>query len=313
MKKVIVKAPATSANLGPGYDCLGIALSLYSEFEFEESEVLGIEGCPAEYQNEDNLVYRSFRRVYERAGLLCPKVKLCIRADVPVARGLGSSSTCIAAGLLAADAFLAEKHPDKRRERGLKADEAGGYFSKQELFELATELEGHPDNAAPCLFGGLTASFMEEGLPHTVPFACDPDWIFVTVIPDYEVKTEEARKVVKKEVGIADSIYSTSHAIAMIRALEKGDEKLLSLAAKDVLHEPYRRGLIKDYNTVREIALSRGAAAFLISGSGSTMIALTKSGEKAETIRRAVKESCPQFAVLLLQAEQNGASAKAII
>ncbi|MDO4265954.1 MAG: homoserine kinase [Eubacteriales bacterium] len=301
MKKITVKVPATSANLGPGYDCLGIALSLHSEFEFEESETLVIEGCPEAFQNENNLVYRAFCRVYEKAGRISPKVKLRIHADVPVARGLGSSSTCIAAGVLAADAFL-------REEGG-----ADGFFAKQTLFEIATELEGHPDNAAPCLFGGLTASFMEAGAPHTVPFVCDPDWIFVTVIPDYEVKTEEARKVVKKEIGITDSVYSTSHAIAMVRALETGDERLLSLAGRDVLHEPYRKGLIRDYDAVREAALSKGAAAFLISGSGSTMIALTRCQETAEAIQKEIKKMYPQFEVLLLKAEQEGASAKAFL
>lgn len=290
MEKVMVKAPATSANLGPGYDCLGLALSLYSEFTFERSEALSISGCPAEFQNADNLVYQSFKTAYDEAGEECPAVRLSIRAEVPVARGLGSSSACIAGGLLAANAFL------------------GGRFSKEELFCMATEIEGHPDNAAPCLYGGLTASFVEEGLPHAMPYAVCPDWNFVTLIPDYEVRTEEARKVVKQTISLSEGIYSSAHALAMVRALETGDEKLAGLACRDILHEPYRRKLIRDYDAVRELALGEnGAAAFFISGSGSTMTALTKDQKKAEAIQQAAEARFPGFQARLLRAVTGGA------
>lgn len=301
MKKIIVKAPATSANLGPGYDCLGLALSLHSAFTFEESDVLSISGCPQEFQNEDNLVYRAFRRLYDEAGENCPPVKLTISAEIPVARGLGSSSACIAGGLLAANEFLGKR------------------FSKDELFYLAASMEGHPDNAAPCLYGGLTASFTEDGLPRAVPFSVCQDWIFVTVIPDYEVVTEEARKAVRQEISLSEGVYSSAHAIAMVRALETGDGKLAGLACRDILHEPYRRQLICDYDEVRGLALSGKEAAeqqgadtadaFFISGSGSTMIALTKSRACAEAVRTKVLERFPNFQVLFLHAVTEGASA----
>ena len=155
---VTVRAPASTSNLGPGFDCLGLALSLYSVFKFETSGELIVEGCPEEFQNEDNLVLQGFRAVYKAAGETAPTVRLTINANVPVARGLGSSSTCIAAGAAAANAFL------------------GGRFSKDELFEICAEFEGHPDNAAPCVLGGLTASFAADGRFHTVPLAIHPDW-----------------------------------------------------------------------------------------------------------------------------------------
>ena len=294
MKKVIVKAPATSANLGPGYDCLGLALSLYSTFIFEESETLSISGCPQEFQTGDNLVYQAFSRLYEEAGEICPPVRLTISAEVPVARGLGSSSACIAGGLLAANAFLEDR------------------FSKDELFFMAASMEGHPDNAAPCIYGGLTASFSEDGTPHAVPFSVCRDWIFVTVIPDYEVVTEEARKVVRQEISLPEGVYSSAHAIAMVRALETGNGKLAGLACRDILHEPYRRRLIRDYDEIRELALSGGglpeADAFFISGSGSTMIALTRDPACAERIREAVRNRFPDFQVLFLRAVTEGAS-----
>lgn len=292
MKTFIVKAPATSANLGPGYDCLGLALSLFSEFEFAESGSLRIEGCPLEYQNEDNLVLKAFRKAFEAAGEQTPALHLTIRAQVPVARGLGSSSTCIAAGLFGANAFL------------------GGRLSREQLFALATEMEGHPDNAAPCIYGGLTASFLEEGGPHMVPFSCHPDWRFVTVIPDYEVHTEEARRVVPQEISLKTGVSAVSHAIAVVRALEQGDEALLRLSARDVLHEPYRKALIRDYEAARKTALSGGAAAFLISGSGSAMLAPVLGEQKAEAVYDALKTAFPKAQTLCLRAVSEGISVK---
>ena len=288
-EKVTVRVPATSANLGPGYDCLGLALSMYSEFTFEEAESFSVTGCPEEFQNEDNLVLVAYRKAFGAAGKEPRPVKLSIAADVPVARGLGSSSTCIAAGVLGADVML------------------GGPFTLEEKLRICTEMEGHPDNAAPALYGGLTASFMEEGKPFVVPFGCDPAWRFVTIIPDYEVHTAEARKAVPREMDISKSVYTTSHALAMAKALETGDERLTGLAARDVLHEPYRKKLIPDYEKLRSLCLEAGAAAFLISGSGSTMLALTKQEDQAESLARTVGKAYPAFQVHVLRACQKGA------
>ena len=240
---VTVRAPASTSNLGPGFDCLGLALSLYSVFTFETSGELIVEGCPEEFQNEDNLVLQGFRAVYKAAGETAPTVRLTINANVPVARGLGSSSTCITAGAAAANAFL------------------GGRFSKDELFEICAEFEGHPDNAAPCVLGGLTASFAADGRFHTVPLAIHPDWKFAVVVPDYEVKTSEAREAMPKDISVKDSVFTTSHCVALVSALASGDESLIRIACEDRLHEPCRRKLIPDYEAVRELALKSGASA----------------------------------------------------
>ena len=300
MKKICVRVPATSANLGPGYDCLGIALSLYSEFSFEESEQLIIEGCPEEFRNEDNLVVKAFKKTYEYYNTEAqkkgspikdiPSLKIIIASGIPVARGLGSSASCTVAGVKAAAAFL------------------GDPFTDMELLRICTELEGHPDNAAPCLFGGLTASFVEEGDPHCAFFECHEDWRFVALIPDYEVKTSEARKAVRQDIKLSDGVYSMSHAICMTKALETGDGGLLHYACRDVLHEPYRRPLIKDYDAAERTALENGADAFFISGSGSTMIAMTKNTETAEGIRAAYASLFPGFKALILKVCERGAT-----
>lgn len=293
MKTIHVRVPASTSNLGPGYDCLGMALTLYADFTFTIADELRIEGCPEEFRNENNLVIQAFRKLYDKAGVAAPAVHLTVRSDVPVARGLGSSSTCLAAGFAAANAFLGDR------------------YTKDELFQMSTAEEGHPDNAAPSVFGGLTASFMDEGRAETVSFTPDPEWRFVAVVPDYEVKTSEARKLVKKEIPLSAGIYSVSHAIAMVRALETGNEALLSAACTDVLHEPYRKALIPDYDDVRMTALEEGAATLFISGSGSTLIAVTKSQDVAERICEAVKLAHPTFGAHILRVSSEGTSVRA--
>ncbi|MDO5531491.1 homoserine kinase [Sutterella sp.] len=285
---VTVRAPASTSNLGPGFDCLGLALSLTSTFTFELNDTLVIDGCPEEFRNEDNLVIQGFREVYMEAGETPPNVHLTIEAEVPVARGLGSSSTCFAAGVAAANAYL------------------GNRFTREQLFQICARFEGHPDNAAPCMLGGLSASFATEDDFHSVPLALDPEWRFATVIPDYEVKTHEARAAMPKEISVKDSVFTTSHAIAMIHALREGDEKLLALACRDRLHEPCRKKLIRDYDALRALALASGCAAFFISGSGSTLIAMTRSQEVAERFTREAVAKFPTFGAHILRAVEGG-------
>lgn len=294
--KVIVRAPASTSNLGPGFDIFGLALSLSSTFVFERAERLEILGCPEAFRNADNLVIRGFREVFAAAGREPFPVRLTIDADVPVARGLGSSSTCIAAGAAAANAFL------------------GFPYDAEALFQICARFEGHPDNAAPVTFGGFTASFALEGDRgfRALRLPLDPAWRFATVIPDYEVRTADARAAMPREISVAGSVFTTSHAIAMTEALRTGDEALLAEACRDVLHEPCRRRLIPDYESVRACAEAAGAAAFFISGSGSTLIALTKSEATAERFLALVADRHPTFAGHVLTAAEAGACAQVI-
>ena len=287
-----IRVPATTANIGPGYDVLGAALELYADFQAELSDVLTISGCPEEFQNEDNLVIWSYKTALEKAGRSYAPLRLDIDTKVPIARGLGSSSTCIVAGVLAADSLY----------------DLG--FTKDQVVSICTEIEGHPDNVAPAVYGGVVAGFSDGKDIHTIRYVSDRDWRFVTVIPDYEVHTEEARRVVKKEIALSDGIYSTGHVLGLIRALESGDEALLSAACRDILHEPYRKGLIKDYEPARELALKNGAATFCISGSGSTMRAAAKAGKAEEAVLSAFKEAFPSYRVLSLPVCHEGATVK---
>ena len=155
-------------------------------------------------------------------------------------------------------------------------------------------------------FGGFTASFASDERFHALRMPLDQNWKFAVIIPDYEVRTADARRAMPKEIAVKDSVFTTSHAIAMIEALRSGSEELLAEACQDVLHEPCRRKLIKDYDSVRASAKAAGAPAFFISGSGSTMIALTKSETVAKRFIELVRARHPNFAGHVLHAAADG-------
>lgn len=248
-----ITLPATSANLGPGFDTLGVALDIYNHFYVEKNDSLVIEGTSEEFRSEDNLFYQAYLKALKR------KEGLYVRFDcrIPFSRGLGSSATLILGGILAANHLhhLA--------------------LSMEEIFDIAAAMEGHPDNIAPCLFGGLNASFMEDGKAYTTIIKVDPKFRFTVLIPDFEVSTHEARKVLRQEVSLTDSIFNASHALSLAFALQNGDENILKLSAKDKLHEPYRKALIRDFDQLKEEAFRNHALAFLISGSGSCLLAIS--------------------------------------
>ncbi len=284
-----VRVPATTANLGPGYDALGMALTLYADFIFDKAETLSIDGCPEAYRNSDNLVMQGFAKVFELAGETVPSVHLTIRSDIPIARGLGSSSTCVVAGVLAANAWL------------------GNRFTKEDCFQVCTAFEGHPDNVAPALFGGLTASLMNDDKAYCMPFEAAKVWRYAIIIPDYEVLTSEARKVVKQTVPLSAAIHTMSHAVGVLKALETADEELLVASCQDILHEPYRKPLIAEFSDLEKMAYELGANTFFISGSGSTVIAVTKDARQAQAICERVIEAYPTFKAHVLEMDRRGA------
>ncbi len=234
------------------------------------SDQLLIDGCQERFRGEDNLVWTSYldtcRELYQRPHAL----HITIDSPVPLSGGLGSSSTCVVAGVVAAQVL-----------------HAGG-FDADAALDFATRIEGHPDNVAPALMGGLVSSFVDEGRTRSLCFDIAPNLTFVAIAPPYEVRTAEARKVMPKEVSVQTAVWQMGHCVAVVDALRRGDAKLLSAAAKDRLHEPYRATLIPDYEPIRRTALAAGAAAFLISGSGSTMLAITDGREAAERVAASV-------------------------
>lgn len=264
MKKVTVRVPATTANLGPGFDAFGCALSLYTDVTFEETECgLQITGCDEAYTGPDNLAYTAYCAVLASLSEEIRGVNIHIDAHIPIGRGLGSSAALLVAGAIGANVLR------------------GNRLSTQGLLNITNAMEGHPDNLAPAFFGGLTASMVDNGLPVSVSFPLHPDWEFLALIPDFEVSTNFARSVLPAQLPRADAVYNISHGALVLKALELGDEKLLRTAMQDKLHQPYRKSLITDYDAIEAVVRSAGAA-FCVSGAGPTLLCITQD-PKLET------------------------------
>ena len=282
MKQVTIRVPATTANLGPGFDAFGCALSLYTDVTFEEADYgLEITGCDEAFAGPDNLAYVSYCAVLASLSQEVRGVKIHIDAHIPICRGLGSSAALLVAGAMGANVL-----------RGSK-------LSTQGLLNITNAMEGHPDNLAPAFYGGLTASMVDNGLPVTVNFPLHPDWEFLALVPDFDLPTSKARAVLPEQVSRAHAIYNISHGAMVLKALELGDEKLLRNAMQDRLHQKYRKSLIPDYEKIEGLVRTTGAA-FCLSGAGPTLLCITldenleeKLAKKLNTITQASWQMLP--------------------
>lgn len=263
MEKVTVRVPATTANLGVGFDTLGCALRLYNILSFTRSGRLSFSGCDTEYQTVDNLAYQGFAAVYAHMGLPTPGVHIDIDAGIPVCRGLGSSAAMIAAGAMAAN---------KLGQFDLDASA---------LLSVVTPIEGHSDNLAPAFFGGLTASMTVDGQVYTVSYPVHPALRFVLLSPDFPLGTHAARSVLPQSVPFRDAVGQLSRLALLPKALELGDEALIARCLDDRLHQPYRFPLIEESGALRALAHDLGCDAFCISGSGPTLLCITGDGALA--------------------------------
>ena len=268
MKSVTIRVPATTANLGPGFDAFGCALSLYTDVTFEETECgLEITGCDEAYTGPDNLAYVSYCAVLASMNEEVRGVKIHIDAQIPICRGLGSSAALLVAGAMGANVLRGNK------------------LSTQGLLNITNAMEGHPDNLAPAFYGGLTASMVDNGLPVTVNFPLHPDWEFLALVPDFDLPTTLARSVLPEQLGRADAIYNIAHGALVLKALELGDEKLLRTAMQDRLHQNYRKSLIQDYDAIAALVRTTGAA-FCLSGAGPTLLCITLDEKLEEKLAK---------------------------
>lgn len=253
-----ITAPASSANLGPGFDCLGIALSMYDSFRVEASREYSVSGTEEKYSGPDNLFLVSYRRACSSLGIGSPrKIAVTFDCGIPSSRGLGSSAALSASG--AAAAFAVNGIP----------------LSQEEVFRIASDIEGHPDNAAPAVYGGLRASLRCRDSWRSEALDVSPALRFTALIPDYEVSTGEARRILPSSYPREAAVSGISHAVLMCRALARGDMGLMKEAAPDLIHEPYRSRLIPGYERLKGIVSGTGDAVLVISGSGSTCLAVS--------------------------------------
>lgn len=304
-KSVTVTVPATTANIGPGFDCIGAALTLYNEFKFTRLDPpqpplskgglrISVTGMEADRVNTDesNLAYQSFLKLYQHIGQTPPPVEIEINLAVPLARGLGSSATAIVGGLLGANLL------------------AGSPLEENELIKLAIALEGHPDNVVPALVGGCRLAATNV----TGWEICDIPWhgdiIPVVAIPDFELSTAEARRVLPAQYSRADAIFNTAHLGLLLRGLETGKRDWLQAALQDKIHQPYRQALIKGYDAVKNAALASGAYGMVISGAGPTLLVLADSASAPAVVTAmgdAWKQQGVKAEVVTLKIDSQGA------
>lgn len=254
---VNIKTCATSANIGPGFDCLGLALDIYNSFDVEISDKDELINIEDRFNNEDNLFLKSYRQGIKKLNI-DDHIKVKFNSNIPISRGLGSSSSLIVGGLKAASVL---------HNNGL---------SDEEIFDIAANMEGHPDNVAPCIFGGLTASFKanDHFIYRSLPLS--KDLIFTLLIPDFEVSTAEARKVLPSTYERKVAVNNSAKALLLTNAIKDGDITLLKQVSDDEIHEPYRKKLIHDYDEIKDIFKKQTDGVLFISGSGSTCLGISK-------------------------------------
>ena len=297
-----VRVPGTSANCGPGFDCLGLAATIYNYLDLTliRSGKVIVESTGEDAENiprgRRNLTWQAVSRLLKEVGRADEFKGAIIRMknNVPISRGLGSSSTAIVAGLVAANEIV------------------GAPLNRQDLLRLATELEGHPDNVAPALFGGFTVSVMDKGEVQTFSFQPRVKLKLIVAVPDFELSTRLARKVLPRNVSMKDAIFNISRASMLIAALVEGREDLLPLAFDDALHQPYRKKLVPGMSEVFEAAKSAGALGAAISGAGSCLIAFTTVRSRLEdkiaaAMVEAFKAADVKAKALILDVDRRGA------
>ncbi len=299
--------PATSANLGPGFDALGLALDLFNTLTLSacDADSLSVEGeGAAELKGaRTTIAHDAAHRVLRALDCDVAGVHLQMHNAIPLARGLGSSSAAIIGGMMAANQWARASH--------------GGALSPRELLDMATTIEGHPDNVAPALMGGLVAAACEQNGDHLsvaavrVPMKMWPQ--FAVWIPDAELSTHKARGVLAPDVSRADAIYNLSRSALLVAALAAGDFAALREALKDKLHQAQRAPLVPGFDAIVAAATRAGALGATLSGAGPTILAWIAPDANAENVRASMETAALSNRIagraLVLKASETGATA----
>lgn len=289
-----INIPATSANLGSGFDSLGVAVDLYNKVWMQECDRVDITSkddvkIPTD---KSNLIYYAAELLFSECGKKLDGLKIVQENNIPFTRGLGSSSACIVAGLLGANKLL------------------GNQMSMHDLVNYASKIEGHPDNTTPALLGGLVTSAIHDNKVYYVKQEIHTDIAMAAFIPNFELSTSLARSVLPKEISSKDAIFNLSRSALMSVSLYSGNYENLRVACDDRLHQPYRLSLIKGADKVFDLAYKNDAYAAYISGAGSTLMAMYNKNDTEFTNKMVneLKENGLDFyKTLPLSIENNGA------
>lgn len=298
-KRVRVTVPSSTANLGPGFDTLGMALQLYSVVEMQVSEQTTIELIGKELQgtptDKSNLLYVIAAELFQQAGLAVPELHIRASSEAPLTRGLGSSAAAIVGALVAANHL------------------AGEPFTRDQLFAMAVKKEGHPDNVGPSFFGGIIVATMPEKEDQPIPYirlAPPAAMRALVVIPDYALSTEKARNALPQVYSKQDVIYNVGHSSLLVAALVQGRLDLLGQAMGDRLHQPYRAPLVPGLEEILAAATDNGAVGAALSGAGPTILCLTASDSECERLKSFVDQVMRghgiSYQTMVLQPDEHG-------
>jgi homoserine kinase len=277
-----IDVPATTANLGPGFDCLGLALDWWNTIVVEPADKLCVtlrgltEGIPAD---ASNMTIENMQLLFERIGKPMPPLRVTMTNRIPIGRGLGSSAAALVGGLVAGNAL------------------AGEPLSRFELLELANESEGHPDNVSAALFGGFTISVFEGARVTSASVEPPPAWRAVLFIHDHALSTKFARRILPKKVSRADAVYNIGRASLLTFAFLTANAELLGVGTQDRLHQPYREPLVEGMRALLDAARQAGAGGAALSGAGPSLLALARSPAIAARVRDALTETAREIRV----------------
>ncbi|MBI3590361.1 MAG: homoserine kinase [Candidatus Melainabacteria bacterium] len=303
MSEIIkVKVPASTSNLGPGFDTLSLALDLYNEFTFKVTkDGLKINQHNSNKLPEDstNLVYKSFCEPFKKLKKTPPGIELDINCQIPLAAGLGSSASAVVSGILAANTIL------------------NNALKKDEILSLATKLEGHPDNCASAIFGGLTISVSFDEKVYVSQFPWPKELLIIIVIPDFELPTRISRELLPAKVSYGDATFNVSRTAFLLSSLLSKDWNALCIGFQDRLHQPFRKDLVPGMEAVLKEAINKGAFGATLSGAGPTLAAFVNDKNKAEEIGKSMTEKWQEFKVKsnykVLNASIDGAKTETLV
>ena len=290
-----IQIPATSANLGSGFDSLGVALTMYNQVWMEVSDetVITSKDDIKVPQDKSNLIYWSAEHLYKECGKVLPGLTIIQENNIPMTRGLGSSSACIVAGLVGANRFL------------------GNPLDKKDLINLASKIEGHPDNTTPAIMGGLVTSAIDGDKVYSVSVPVAENIRFGVFIPPFELSTEYARGVLPDTYTKEQAVFNLSRSSLMTSSLFSGSLENLRVAVQDQLHQPYRKSLIKGYDTVFRISYELGSYGTYISGAGPTIIAIIDDKHASDFENHAInsleEKGFSGWRFVMLSADSEGA------
>ncbi len=293
---VKVRVPATSANLGPGFDSMGLALGLYNYVTAEETEsglVIDVldESRAFLAKDERNLVYRSMKAVFDRVGYPMKGLHLTLENNIKVTRGLGSSSAGIVSGLVAANAICGNK------------------LAQDDLLFMAAEIEGHADNVTPALLGGFTVTVKQGNRIQYVKTEIKDDLRFAALIPDFYLQTKKARGILPHSVSMRDAVYNTGHSALLAASIISGKYENIRTAVGDKLHQRYRKRLVPKMDELFRSCYAKGALGVYLSGAGPTVMAILHRDNHGfqKEMEQILRERMPDWSLHILEADNQGA------